>query len=330
MRFVYFIICLILTVALIIVLDKPLGPVPPLGRFISPQHGFWQNAEPVEKNFSSNINFPSLSNSVDVYFDQRMVPHVFAQDETDASFVQGYLHAKFRLWQMEFQTMPRRDDSLKFWVPDQTVLILITTATCAVLEWCMERKDPLSKLKKTNSLGKMVSAYTDGVNSYIEQMTASDLPLEYRLLNYSPEKWTNLKTALFLKYMSYDLTGFETDIEYTNAKSFFSEEDYNKLYPLLNSSADPIVPRGSYFSPPSRTPVQPATADSLYFLKKAVDTVVKINSDTVEIKSKVDKAGSKIRKKQPPAKPKAKKVVQIIPKAPALKNRIREMEATTG
>jgi penicillin amidase len=31
------------------------------------------------------------------------VPHVFTQNDEDAYFVQGYLHAKFRLWQMEFQ-----------------------------------------------------------------------------------------------------------------------------------------------------------------------------------------------------------------------------------
>ncbi|MEZ4691232.1 MAG: penicillin acylase family protein [Ignavibacteria bacterium] len=28
----------------------------------------------------------------------------FAEQENDAYFVQGYLHAKFRLWQMELQT----------------------------------------------------------------------------------------------------------------------------------------------------------------------------------------------------------------------------------
>jgi penicillin amidase len=32
------------------------------------------------------------------------VPHIFAEQENDAYFVQGYIHAKFRLWQMEFQT----------------------------------------------------------------------------------------------------------------------------------------------------------------------------------------------------------------------------------
>ncbi len=41
MRIAYFIIVLALTVSLIIILDRPMGSVPPIGKFISPQHGFW-------------------------------------------------------------------------------------------------------------------------------------------------------------------------------------------------------------------------------------------------------------------------------------------------
>src|ERR1035438_9032826 len=84
--------------------------------------------------------------------------------------------------------------------------------------------------------------YTAGVNSYIESLNESSLPLEYKLLGYYPEKWNNLKTALFLKYMSLDLAGSENDFEYTNAKSIFSSADFDKIYPIIMDSLDPIVP----------------------------------------------------------------------------------------
>jgi penicillin amidase len=54
----------------------------------------------------------------------------------------------------------------------------------------------------------------------------SELPLEYKLLDYKPEKWNNLKIALFLKYMSLDLAGPENDMEYTNAKAVFDANDF--------------------------------------------------------------------------------------------------------
>src|SRR3954462_10815314 len=108
MRIVPFIVSAIITVALILALDNPLpvgeGKTPRLGAFLSPQHGFWQNAEPADEDFNASLHLPGLTGKVDVFFDDRLVPHIYSEKENDAYFVQGYLHAKFRLWQMEFQT----------------------------------------------------------------------------------------------------------------------------------------------------------------------------------------------------------------------------------
>src|ERR1700754_3678747 len=103
MRIIPFIVTVVVTIGLIVTLSMPIGSIPPLGSFLSPQTGFWQNAEPVDAHSNLELNFPQLKDKVQVYFDDRMVPHVFAQNDEDLYFVQGYLHAKFRLWQMEFQ-----------------------------------------------------------------------------------------------------------------------------------------------------------------------------------------------------------------------------------
>ncbi len=108
MRIIPFIIFGVITIGLIFFLDNSwtIGgqPAPPFGKFLSPQQGMWQNAEPVDHDYSADLSFKQLKGKVNVYFDDRLVPHVFAEQENDAFFVQGYLHAKFRLWQMEFQT----------------------------------------------------------------------------------------------------------------------------------------------------------------------------------------------------------------------------------
>src|SRR5687768_16230271 len=100
MRAVPFILIAVTTIILIVVLNSTLLLPAPLGKLLSPQHGVWQNAEAVDKNFSDDIVFPQLARKVNVYLDDRLVPHVFAEQEKDAWFVQGYLHAKFRLCQM--------------------------------------------------------------------------------------------------------------------------------------------------------------------------------------------------------------------------------------
>src|SRR5882672_4315457 len=103
MRIIPLLISTTVTIVMIICFSVQWGQAPPIGKFLSPQHGFWQNAEPVDKDFGGDLQFPGLKEKAEVYFDDRLVPHVFAQNDADAFFIQGYLHVKFRLWQMEFQ-----------------------------------------------------------------------------------------------------------------------------------------------------------------------------------------------------------------------------------
>ncbi|MEO8766129.1 MAG: penicillin acylase family protein [Ginsengibacter sp.] len=269
MRIVSFIIFGVITAALIIILNSTILLPLPFGKFLNPQIGLWQNAEPADQDFSENLSFPQLNNRVNVYFDDRLVPHVFAEKDADAFFVQGYLHAKFRLWQMEFQTHAAAgrvseligSKAMEF-DRDKRRLGMVFAA-----------ENTLREVEKDTSSLTACNNYTAGVNAYIESLTESKLPLEYKLLGYYPEKWTNLKTALFLKYMSFELDGHENDFEYTNAKSIFSSADFDKLYPVIMDSLDPIIPKGTVFPKPGIELKIPATADSLYFAKKDSTTI---------------------------------------------------------
>jgi penicillin amidase len=107
------------------------------------------------------------------------------------------------------------------------------------------------------------------VNAYIDNLTESEMPLEYKLLGFKPERWSNLRTTLLLKMMAKMLSsGTENDLEYTTAKSFFSPAEMKVLYPQVPDSLVPIIPRGTVFEKPLVAPVAPALADSLYYGKK--------------------------------------------------------------
>ena len=265
MRLVPLIVSSVLTILVIVLLSMQWGSVPPLGSFLSPQHGFWLNAEPVDKNYSEDLRFPQLEGKAEVYFDERMVPHVFAEKEPDAYFVQGYLHAKFRLWQMEFQTHAAAGRLSEILGVGPDSAILNNDRTMRRLGMVYGAKNSLSAMEADPMVNEQLNAYSAGVNAYIDQLSTKDLPIEYRLLNYTPEKWTNLKSALLLKYLSYDLTGGENDIEYTNARKVFNSYTFDKLYPVTQDSLDPIVSRGTIFDTASVKPMIPSNADSLYF-----------------------------------------------------------------
>jgi len=241
------------------------GKIPPLGKFLSPQHGFWQNAEPADFSFDLETDLPELQDKAEIYFDEKLVPHIFAGNDHDAYFLQGYLHAKFRLFQMEIQTLAAEGRVSE--MAGRKAIRFDREQRRLGMRYAAE--NALMKINQDKETRLAFDAYTDGVNAYIGSLKESQLPVEYKLLNFKPEKWTNLRSALFLKMMSKDLSsGTENDLAYTTAKSIFSREEMKILYPQIPDSLAPIVPKGTLFEQPGIVPVTPATADSLYLAKK--------------------------------------------------------------
>ena len=94
-------------------------------------------------------------------------------------------------------------------------------------------ENSLKEMEANETVKRECDAYTAGVNAYIESLSESELPLEYKLLGYKPEKWNNLKIALFLKYMSWDLAAHENDFEMTNVIDLIHHKFSTFTSPLL-------------------------------------------------------------------------------------------------
>ncbi len=248
---------LIVTVALVWALNHKWGSLPAFGMLLSPQHGFWQHAEPVAITPEEELLVPGLQGQAQVWFDERMVAHVFAAQERDAYFIQGYLHAKNRLWQMELQTYAAGGRLCEILGPNllpydrrkrREGMVYAAEQAVSAIE-----ADPVSKMQS--------DAYTAGVNAYIGTLRPRNYPLEYKLLGYAPEPWTNLKTALLIKYMAYDLASTADDLEYTNARQLYGRDDFDRLYPDFPAQQAPIIPAGTAFAAATKHAVPPA--DSL-------------------------------------------------------------------
>jgi len=265
-----FIASAIVTIGLVTVLNTQLSigttKSPRLGYFLSPQHGFWKNAEKINSNFDASIVAGELKGNVDVYLDDRLVPHIYADHDEDAYFVQGYLHAKYRLWQMDFQTRVASGRLSEIAGADK----LSIDRFFRRLGMVYGAEQTEANINANNpEMKATVDAYTAGVNAYLKQLAPEDLPFEYKLMNYAPELWTPKKTYLFLMFMSYDLTGHSAaaDLQLTNTKDFLGYDLFNKLYTNNQDSLDPIIPKGTVYQKPSILPIKPANADSNYLMK---------------------------------------------------------------
>ena len=269
MRVVPFLISGLCTIGLVLVLNTQLpvkgSKTPRLGYFLSPQQGFWQNAEPADADFSGTLTAKDLKGKVDVYMDDRLVPHIYADNDLDAYYAQGFLHAKFRLWQMEFQTHVAAGRLSEIVGKDR----IETDRFFRRLGMVYGAEQTMARMEKDTVMKASIDAYARGVNAYIAALKPEQIPFEYKLLDYKPEAWTPLKTYLFLMFMSYDLTarGATTDLQMTNAKNYFGYDDFNKLFPNIQDSLDPIIPRGTVYAKPSIIPKIPAGVDSEYLNK---------------------------------------------------------------
>jgi len=269
MRILPFLLSGICTAGLVVALNTQLpaggSKTPRLGYFLSPQLGFWQNAEPVNTGFDGELKLPLLNDKVDVNMDDRLVPHVYAANDLDAYYVQGYLHARFRLWQMEFQTRVAGGRLSEILGEERLPIDRMFRR----LGMVYGAEQTLANMEKNPEMKATVEAYAEGVNAYISSLKPQEIPFEYKLLDYKPEKWTPLKTYLFLMFMSYDLTarGATADLQMTNAKNYFGFDDFEKLYPNVQDSLDPIVSKGTVYGTAAIVPQAPASKDSLYLGK---------------------------------------------------------------
>src|SRR5690606_29546782 len=95
-----------------------------------------------------------------------------------------------------------------------------------------------------DEIGKMVDAYTAGVNAWISGLQRSRFPLEYKLLRVRPEPWTPLKTVLLLKYMTQMLAGRSQDVQTSNTAALYGKEFVEEYINRTVRWTDPIIPSG--------------------------------------------------------------------------------------
>ncbi len=237
MKLLKFLISLVLTFAVFYGLDTKLGSIPPIGKFLYPSQGVWQNE--TNESTTGDIQIDGLLNKVTVHYDEHLIPHLFAQNNLDLYKAQGYITAKHRLWQMEFQTHASAGRLSE--IIGEKALNYDRQERRRGMGFGADNS--LEKMQEDPEVVSFLEAYRDGVNSYITQLQPKDYPVEYKLLDYQPELWTTKKTALLLMYMTKMLAGGDSDLEYTNALRLFGKERFDFLYPDFFDINDPVIPK---------------------------------------------------------------------------------------
>lgn len=261
MKYFKLILSFALTIGIFFALNTKFGSIPPIGKFLNPYSGVWQNE--TDESISGDISISGLKDKVTVHYDAQLIPHVFAQNDYDLHRAQGYITAKHRLWQMEFQTHAAAGRLSE--IIGEGALNHDRQERRRGMGFGAEQA--IIKMSEDEQTTALVQAYADGVNSYINELDSNNYPVEYKLLDYKPEAWTPKKTALLLMYMTKMLAGGDEDMEYTNALRLFGKERFDLLFPDFFDITEPIIPKETDWSyidvPQTPAPFSEAVLDSI-------------------------------------------------------------------
>ncbi len=241
MKFFKALLSIFITLLMIWALETKFGNIPPIGKFINPSSGFWQNAESKHIKATENLKLTGLQGTVTVQYDDDRIPHIFAENDHDLYYAQGYITARDRLWQMDVQTRSAAG-RLSEIIGPKTLEIDRYHRRMGMVYGA---ENTLKGMLKSPETKIMVNAYTDGVNDYIHQLKPKDYPIEFKLLDYAPEDWKPINCAFLLKLMSETLAGGSDQFAMTNDLKRFGPTAINDLFPDYPFHEDPIIPVGT-------------------------------------------------------------------------------------
>ena len=252
MKTIKVIFSLLITISLVYALNRAwngvpgIDSLPALGKLLDPFHGFWQNSEK-KVDLPETLEVQGLKGEVKVVYDSMMIPHIYASNEDDLYFMQGFVTSSLRLWQMETQIRSGSGRLAEVLGPR----LLDRDRSQRRLGMVYAAENALKDMEADPTGGKAITSYTAGINAFIETLNADNMPLEYKLLDYKPVVWTNFNSAMLLKNMAQTLNMGEKDKEMTRALALVGKPMVDLLWPDNENVGDPIVDRtGTWKFPP--------------------------------------------------------------------------------
>ena len=180
------------------------------------------------------VYLKGLKSEVQIYRDNWGVPHIYAENEDDLFFAQGYVQAQDRLWQMELH---RRMGS-------GTLSEIFGEATLDMDKFARAiglRRNAAESFSGMNAeMYAVLESYSRGVNSFLET-NRDHLPLEFIILGFRPELWEPVDTLTVSNLIAWDL-GKNWEVELLRGRlvqKFGTEKAGQLLAPYPDSS--PLV-----------------------------------------------------------------------------------------
>ena len=185
--------------------------VPALGRALVPGHGAWTSAAGAKLPGSQTLTLAGLTRPVRVAFTQQGIASVTAQSDDDAYLALGYVHAEFRLAEMDLERRLAEGRLAQLVGPSavasDTFELRLGLLRTAQREW--------AAMPSSSPAARALVAYSRGVNDYLAQARAAGhWPAEFSLARVYPANWTPVDSLAVQGDLTQELDFTTTPLDY--------------------------------------------------------------------------------------------------------------------
>jgi len=222
------------------------GPLPALGPAFNPVTGAWTMAADAAVG-SETLRLAGLDQAVNVTLEADGTTHIVAQTDHDLFLATGYMHARFRLFQMDL--LRRQGEGRLSEVVGKAALdsdrfeLQLGLLRTAQAEW-----NAASSRSRSAAL-----AYSQGVNDRIsEAETNHQLPAMFTLLGYQPKPWTPVDSLIVKGDMTQTLNFTDTPLVMALLQKSLGSDLTSQWFPTIPPNPQAPYDPGPY--PPGASP----------------------------------------------------------------------------
>lgn len=240
---------IVITIVAMSLFSLDLGIIPPLGSLLFPGNGLWK--VPGEVPTEEYLIIDGLSDDIVVIRDEWGIPHIYASNEQDLFFAQGYVHAQDRFFSMDMMRRQVRGMLSEILGPSTLSMDKFNLAM-GMEYWANKTEQKIREMYNNGTITNLpdIERYTEGVNYYLNTHKY-EKPLEYHLLGFEPTEWSLLDTLCGIQEMARQMTWNYRDLERFQNFVAFGPTNYSEIFGLPTPYQIPICPNyGEFDAPP--------------------------------------------------------------------------------
>ena len=185
--------------------------------------------------YFGEIHSNKINSTIEVYRDSFAVPYIIADNDEDAAFALGFLHAQERMFTMD---LIRRagDGRLSEILGEKAIPFDKMFRTVGI-----SRNIKKNLYRYDSNVMKILQAYSNGVNTFLKERKGN-YGIEFDVLGYQPEDWKPLHSLIVIKMMAWELNiSWWTDLSFAELIQKLGTEKVLEILPDYPQNALTII-----------------------------------------------------------------------------------------